>query len=393
MQMGLALLLFGLTVLWFPVIKRVRTSFFYVFRASSLQSESSRAKQSQKKRKSIEAPQKALEDFQKAQCFFMLATNIASLVAEKNGGLEPTSLQQLYNTYVLIKVISIGGYLPITFTLLNLHMIKKLSWYLLILSIATVAVATTTLKSGSSIFAPTPEDFSEIEDAAALPGPSSCGYHNLVPWCLYRRQNDNYFGFNASSSGSGANGILVICLITLGIIVVDHFCRSDDQYQRSINRWILQKLGIAASEPLFPYAGKVLRLGTVAFHFIFFWLYIYCFYVFGVDLEWFRASKLYDPTWTFGQIVAIFVWAPTLCDYLWDQIGMSWPLPFPLLTSEYLYSRTNVILCFRDKTDLDNAFVGGEHEDSDKVVEEPAHEGNETESSHGLTTIGSRSAM
>ena len=49
--------------------------------------------------------------------------------------------------------------------------------------------------------------------------------------------------------------------------------------------------------------------------------------------------------------------------------------------------------CFWDKTNLGDVFVGGEPEDSDKVVENPAHEGNETESSHGLTMIGSRSAM
>ena len=160
MQMGLALLMFVLTIPWFSIIERVRTNFSYVFRASSLQSEPRRPKQSLSNRKSIKALRKAIEDFQKAQCFFMLATNIASLVAEKSGGLNPMSLQQLYNTYVLIKVIAIGGYLPIIFTLLNLHMIKKLSWYLITLSIATIAVAIIILKSGSSTFAPTPEDFS-----------------------------------------------------------------------------------------------------------------------------------------------------------------------------------------------------------------------------------------
>ena len=331
MQMGLALLVFVLTIPWFSVIKRLRTCLVYIFH-----SESSRAKQpywpsiAQSDRKFIKTLPKSLEDFQKAQCFFMLATNIASLVAEKRGGLEPTSLQQLYNTYVLIQVIAIGGYLPITFTLLNLHMIKRLSWYLLILSVVTIAVATTTLKSGGSTFAPTSKDFSLINETAALPGPISCGYQNLIPWCYHRQHDKSFLGFNSSSSGSGANGILVFCLITLVIIVVDHFCQSENRHQRNLNRWILKKLGIVTSEPLFPHAGTVLRVGTVAFHFIFFWLYIYCFYVFGVDLEWFRASKIYDPSWTFGQIVAILIWAPTLCDYLWDQIRTSWPLPFPL---------------------------------------------------------------
>ncbi len=30
----------------------------------------------------------------------------------------------------------------------------------------------------------------------------------------------------------------------------------------------------------------------------------------------------YDSTWGFGQIVATLVWAPTLCDYFWDQARM-----------------------------------------------------------------------
>lgn len=59
----------------------------------------------------------------------MMATNIAGFVVEKKGGLDPDSLQELYETYIFIKVIAVGGYLPITFTLLNLHMIKELSWY------------------------------------------------------------------------------------------------------------------------------------------------------------------------------------------------------------------------------------------------------------------------
>ncbi|KAI4162058.1 MAG: hypothetical protein LQ342_004370 [Letrouitia transgressa] len=237
----------------------------------------------------------------------------------KSGGLDPRSFQKLYNTYIFIKVIAIGGYLPITFTLLNLHMIKRLSWYSIILSIITIAIATTTLKIGGSNFTPAVEDFNQINSAIPGNGPRSCAHQDLRPWCYNPRSHGNYFGFDASSSGSGANNILVFCLITLAIIIVDHFCRSDDSNQQNINRWILKKLSIATSKSLFPHAGTVLHYGTRAFHFIFFWLYIYCFYTFGKDLEWFNSSNVYDPSWGFGQIVAILVWAPTIVDYLWEQ--------------------------------------------------------------------------
>lgn len=326
MQMGLALLAFIVTIPWSSIIRGFRTGFVYCLAALSPQRRSSRAKQYsqvlsvQSNRKYPEALIAALVAFQKAQCFFMLATNIAGFVIEQSGGLAPQSLQQLYNTYIFIKVIAIGGFLPITFTLLNLHIIKQLSWYLLTLSIMTIAVATTTLTIRNSSFMPTQEDFDQIMAAASQGGPSSCASQNLAPSCFNPQKDGNYFGFGSSSNGDGANAILVFCLITLAVIVADHFCRSDDPNQQNINRWILESLGIATSKPLFPHASTILHFGTAAFHFIFFWLYIYCFYIFGGDLDWFSSNNIYDPSWGFGQIVAILVWAPTLCDYLWDQI-------------------------------------------------------------------------
>ena len=330
--MGLALLAFVITIPWLSIIKGFRTGFVSCLGALMPQRGSRKAKQNsqapsaQSHGKSPQALTSALVDFQKAQCFFMLATNIASLI----GSLESESLQGLYNTYVFIKVIAIGGYLPITFTLLNLHMIEQLSWYLLSLSIGTIAVATRTLKTKNSAFVPTSDDFDKIASLASQGIPPSCQSQNLIPWCYNPRKNGNYFGFNSSSSGSGADDILIFCLVTLGIIVVDHFCRSGDSKQQDLNRWILSKLGIATSKPLFPHAGTVLRSATVIFHFVFFWLYIYCFFIFGEDLDWFNEAKIYDPSWSFGQVVAILVWAPTLCDYLWDQIRMSKSSHFPL---------------------------------------------------------------
>lgn len=326
--MALALLAFIITVPWVSIANGVRTSFIYCLGALSRQRRSSKAKQhtrtpsAQTNRQYPEALTSALVGFHKAQCWFMLATNAAGLIVEASGGLEPDSLQQLYNTYVFIKVIAIGGYLPITFTLLNLHMIKQLSWYPITLSITTIAVAITTLKLGNSAFTPTVEDFDSITSTTTQGGPLSCGLQNLAPLCFSVRNDDNHIGFNANSSGSSANDILALCLVTLVLIVLDHFCRSDDPKQRKINRHILTKLGIAPSKPLFAHAGTVLRVGTAAFHFVFFWLYVYCFYIFGLDLDWFASYNIYDPSWGFGQIVAIAVWLPTLFDYLWDQIRM-----------------------------------------------------------------------
>ena len=323
--MGLALIAFVLTIPWVSIAKGLRASFVYCFRALSPRRDSRKSSQrtqtssSQNDTQYSEALTSALVGFQKAQCWFMLATNIAGLLVELKGGLEPDSLQQLYNTYVFIKVIAIGGFLPITFSLVNLHMIQKLSWYPITLSMATIALAIATLKAGHTSFTPIQEDFDFIVSQVSQGSLTSCGLQNLVPLCYFPRKDDS-FGFNASSNGSSADDILIFCLVTLAIILIDHFCRSDDPKQQSLNRRILKKLGVDPSKALFPHAGTVLRYGTPAFHFIFFWLYIYCFYLFGEDLNWFATNNVYDPGWGFGQIVAVAVWLPTLSDYAWDQI-------------------------------------------------------------------------
>ncbi|KAI4210508.1 MAG: hypothetical protein LQ351_006659 [Letrouitia transgressa] len=209
MQMGLALLAFLVTIPWPSIIKRLRTSFDYFFGVLSRRRETSKAKQraresvAQTNREHLVALTSALVGFQKAQCWFMLATNIAGLIVMKYGGLEPRSLQKLYNTYIFIKVIAIGGYLPITFTLLNLHLIKSLAWYPIILSIITIAVATTTLKMGGTTFVASIEDFDHINSVPSGNGPPSCAHQDLTPWCYDPRSHGNYFGFDASSSGSG----------------------------------------------------------------------------------------------------------------------------------------------------------------------------------------------
>lgn len=46
-----------------------------------------------KKKAYREALTTAVVDFQKAQCFLMLATNIAGLVTQMRGGLQPQSFQ------------------------------------------------------------------------------------------------------------------------------------------------------------------------------------------------------------------------------------------------------------------------------------------------------------
>ena len=193
----------------------------------------------ERRREHPEALTSALVEFQKAQCFFMLATNIAGIKVQDEGGLDPTSLQQLYNTYIFIKSIAIGGYLPITFTLFTLHMLDKLSWYLLVLSASSIGVAIATLTMKGT-FNPNLEDLKSISELYnSTTGPTSCGSHTITAQC-YSAIPYDYSAFNEINTGDGADAILIFCLVTFAILILYHFFGSEDETNQKIRNWVLR---------------------------------------------------------------------------------------------------------------------------------------------------------
>ena len=165
----------------------------------------------------------------------MLAINIAALANRKIGGLQPNNLQQLHDSSVLIKSISISGYLPVTFTLFSLHLVDMVSWYLLVLSIITVLVSIATLFVEGS-FNPSPDDLNYLSQQALKDGPGSCGNQNLAVYC--------YNGISLSGDddsadpASGAYSILVYCLVVLVLLVAHQFHAFRDPSTGKAKPWL-----------------------------------------------------------------------------------------------------------------------------------------------------------
>lgn len=263
----------------------------------------------------------AVVEFQKAQCFFMLATNIASLIIQKKGGLAPESFQQLYNTYIFIKVIAIGGYLPVTFGLLTLRMLNKLGWYVLILSVASVGVAIGDMYIERA-FTPSMDDLTRLQSQSVQGGPVSCGGNNPIAWCYNPIGIDSY-AFRRTNTGDGADAILVFCLIVLVLLTMEHFWTSSDPTQRKMRNTIFGSCLPRSTLDPPGNGGRVVRwlrrfIVPVLFTLVVL-IYLYCFAFFANDLNWFRENEIYDPSWGFGQIVAILVWAPPVFEYFWES--------------------------------------------------------------------------
>ena len=115
----------------------------------------------------------SLTDFHKSQCYFMLATNLAALVVISRGGLEPQSLQQIYNSWIFLKVIAINGFLPTSFTLANLYIVGMLSWYVILISICTVALSIATFVAVGK-FDPSEVELKNFAVIATSGGPPAC---------------------------------------------------------------------------------------------------------------------------------------------------------------------------------------------------------------------------
>ena len=174
----------------------------------------------------------ALTDFQKAQCFFMLAINIAALVNNANGGLLPVSLQQLYDNYLLLAIVSISGYLPVTATLLALHMVDMISAYLLALSGCTVALSVATA-AAVGVFKPSRGDLNSIQAQVAKGTDKNCGNLDLTVYCLGGRDSDN-------TSNTAVWGIMGYCLVVLSYIFAYHLNAFRDPLRSQTRPWVLR---------------------------------------------------------------------------------------------------------------------------------------------------------
>ena len=176
----------------------------------------------------------ALTDFQKAQCFFMLAINIAALANKANGGLLPVSLQQLYDNYLLLAGVSISGYLPITATLLALHMVDMISAYLLALSGCTVALSIATAVA-VGVFKPSRGDLNSIQAQVAKGTHEECAKMDLTVYCLLGLYSDTNI-FHRTDVWV----IMGYCIVVLSYIFAYHLNAFRDPLKSQTRPWVLR---------------------------------------------------------------------------------------------------------------------------------------------------------
>lgn len=99
-------------------------------------------------------------------------------------------------------------------------------------------------------------------------------------------------------------------------VIIDSYTRLQQNTLPSIkvhSRRAYQDLRTQASTIDWP--RTLISAAIFSFYLIFFGLYIHWFKVFIQDLAWFAYNGVDRHSWSFGQIVAISVWAEPLCEY------------------------------------------------------------------------------
>ena len=253
----------------------------------------------------------------------MLAIDIATQIVLKTGTLNDGSvkLQGLYNNYVLIGSISLGGLLPVSFILLTLHSVGVRSLYLVTLSICTIALSAATLFTTGS-FNPGPADLMRLRNEVSGSFPA-CGLKDPSNYCL----QTNRVSLTSMDIGRGSIGgpILVFTLIVLALIFSDYGRVQDGAICKWVIRWWLQGLDIvsgALGQPRNPQAQPSFSLRVdnargYASHCLYFltWSCYFVFWAYYLQSLRVGASAGIVQNWTFGQIVAISVWAQPLFEY------------------------------------------------------------------------------
>lgn len=247
----------------------------------------------------------ALVEFHKHQCYFMCAVEIAAIIL--SNGL--TSNLSSYSSMVMIP-LSLNGCVPVGFTFLAVARYGNLTWHLIVLTTLTLTLSSTSLL-----------------------------YATVFTWPAVKRNLKPNYGANSPDipgatmiCGDQAtkinvidNSVIIPSIIGIIWVVSVLCCLSCIIWhalhrrtfavtrERLRNHWTIRWFQ-SRSENI---KHKQLLSGMLCVILISVWAlcFAYLFYLY----DHFRRHGFVSTEWTFGQIVAISIWAPSIVEFLYME--------------------------------------------------------------------------
>ena len=237
--------------------------------------------------------QSTLVEFQEAQCFFMIAIQVASIVAMSQSPnlYGADNMTQLAQNASMSKNISIGALLTITFGLCLLCRAKMASWYTLLCSTVAIILSIAAFHM-SSRWTPLPDELASLQEYGGF---HECGHH-LPPliWCGYSQRHSVV---GVTPFGAISLSLYGLLFLTQVFEVAWHHWSWDEQYREAFSsEWAKRMLKAF---------GICVELGFVAMIAIYISDLVYPYYYIGMG------------DWNFGQVVAVSIWAPVFFKYFY----------------------------------------------------------------------------
>ena len=283
----------------------------------------------------------SLNSFLQAQCFFSIPIAVSTLIT------DPFHLDTI-NGYGFLPV-AINGFLPQTFTLLQLHRHKRFSWY--ISSLTFLSWLLSTINFWAIIRYLSIERIGTRDaEFRSLSKIESCGNLNAltlciqaqgvspIGWLFYTKLKTTAFGasllFGATTIGNLiVPAIWVFCTTNL-LLLLGHQCLGSPGLKIFHSRgYALPLLSTQRSRqggllPKIRYLFVTPSTATFGFY-VASGMYFLCTIYQGLLYYNYLALDLVDPSgWSFGQIIAITVWIPVISDYLHLQSSKFSTPPF-----------------------------------------------------------------
>ena len=275
-----------------------------------------------------------LVEFHKAQCYFSSVIQITALSlfhssrqSVKSSAYSSGHYQDDFDTSVLI-VLASSGLIPISLVIACIARYGRQSWYLLILSWISTILASTTLIASyywAHHYAKAYGDYDNnlgytFDTSNMYDAEFSCDLDGVYlgdavsPLC----GNSNLFN-NSLPSGVVANWwtwlVWVNCIVWL-LFCTGRKCYDSERFllyrerlrslsgQRFFARWIAEE-------------GKKHRTWILISILPWSLCFASQFYLFSAYFQ----HSVISPEWSFGQIIAVFVWVPSVVEYLYVEFS------------------------------------------------------------------------
>lgn len=260
----------------------------------------------------------ALLDFHRAQCYFITAIEIAALVLASQAYAEfKTNKTPPVFDVLLALPLSLNGIVPVTFSLSCIALYSRLSWHIILLSTVPIVLST-------GVLASTEIWILRITDAFGpdmLSVDNTDGAHQYVP---------TFTALVCGSKSGNLENVLTRKDIRFAIIwLVYTYCIawalwcllmqvSKTSTKESLGARVLawfknSGLGRLESVP----RNKLATYGYAILLVVWGLCFGYHFYLYSL----FTRSKLVSGQWSFGQIIAVTVWIPSIVELLYIEHG------------------------------------------------------------------------